>query len=1232
MGRLLGLELHNFKSFKGTVVVGFGDSNFTSIIGPNGAGKSNMMDAISFVLGIQPSHLRTQNLKDLIYRGRVDGDNEPTKCDYAHVVAIYEKSPGETTHLMRSILMSGSSDYKINNKSVTALQYQMFLKQESILVKARNFLVFQGDIENIAAQEPAQLSKLIETISGSAEFAEEYDRLKDEKDKALALHTEIFSKKRHLNTESKQYKEQMRERELFETTLLEKNNLRKIVNLYKIFHNERKHFQIKANLRRVSEAINSTKEKMSESLAQLQDLVASHARESLELKNFDSQISKLQKESGQARRDLLPLQSKQKLLQNKISLTEQKIADLSRDLDSQKEHRNSLAQKLEDSKSLIKEFERRTRELEQQTKIPDEGIKQYETLRREFLSRSGSALEEELSGLTLELETYQNSIRNFDQQSGSAQARIAELTAEIEQNLQGKLDLLQAQLDELIQLKTSKEKAKDELIQAKQRIVSSELELNAELREILVGLDEISSQQKETKKQKRLRDNVSLLKTLLREGSIKGIVYELVSASQKKYETALLTVLGGDFDSIIVDTTANAHKCIEILKERRAGIASFIPLDSVINDQINLNYLRSIHEQARPAIDVVKFDDPSIERAIQYVVGDTVIVDDLEIARELKWNPQFALNSKIVSLDGSVLHKSGLMTGGQQQQRIGPSLRINKDGLNQLEQRRDEINKKLAELSEEKPNAVDINNLSEEISQIEDQIPGLKSKLKIIERQIFEKEQEITFNTDLLKESEQRRSEKQESSVELQKTVSDCESRIRDLQKQVYGEFCQKYKLHSIADYEALHGPAMRRRAREKAELEKNTLSLKNKVEFQEERVAQTSQRITRLRQDLEKITSQCRETEASVDNKIIRLNDLEKQLSGVQGEKANLEKHLDERLKETKKLESEVHALESDVRSQGREHTQSEELLMKVDAERFNMLKNCKMEDVDLPLEDGFLDSLSLDVENVSEVAYQVHVDYSLLDVKYQETYSARTEAELRARIEAVENELRALTPNSKAVERLRQVDQKLKEFDREFSKAKHDVNRVTAKFEEVSQQRKDLFMAAFEHISGNIDRIYKTLTKSSASPLGGSAYLTLEDDEQPFAAGIKYHAMPPMKRFRDIDLLSGGEKTIAALALLFAIHSFHSSPFFVLDEVDASLDNANVKRIGEYIRESAGPGFQFIVISLKSALFENSDALVGIYRDQRENASRTVTLDLRKYSDKPQTIPAHTEIAAEG
>jgi len=199
------------------------------------------------------------------------------------------------------------------------------------------------------------------------------------------------------------------------------------------------------------------------------------------------------------------------------------------------------------------------------------------------------------------------------------------------------------------------------------------------------------------------------------------------------------------------------------------------------------------------------------------------------------------------------------------------------------------------------------------------------------------------------------------------------------------------------------------------------------------------------------------------------------------------------------------------------------------------------------------------------------------------------------------------------RAIERLESVESRLKSTEQDFEDARLALKHAKEAFAEIKEQRFELFNRAFSHIQEQISNVYKDLTRSDAYPLGGQAYLDIEEDtDTPYLSGIKYHAMPPLKRFRDMEHLSGGEKTMAALALLFAIHSYQPSPFFVLDEVDAALDNANVDKIKKYIREHSGPGMQFIVISLKAGLFQDSESLIGVYRDQEVNSSRSLTLDV--------------------
>jgi len=185
-------------------------------------------------------------------------------------------------------------------------------------------------------------------------------------------------------------------------------------------------------------------------------------------------------------------------------------------------------------------------------------------------------------------------------------------------------------------------------------------------------------------------------------------------------------------------------------------------------------------------------------------------------------------------------------------------------------------------------------------------------------------------------------------------------------------------------------------------------------------------------------------------------------------------------------------------------------------------------------------------------------------------------------------------------------------------FEEAREAAKKVSDKFEAIKVRRYETFMAAFDHISACIDETYKQLTQSNTH-VGGTAFLVLENPEEPYRGGVKYNAMPPLKRFRDIEQLSGGEKTVAALALLFAIHSYKPSPFFVLDEIDAALDNHNIAKVVRYVKERIDTdGLQVVVISLKDTFYAHADSLIGIYRDQDRECSGTVTLSLEEYPER--------------
>lgn len=218
---------------------------------------------------------------------------------------------------------------------------------------------------------------------------------------------------------------------------------------------------------------------------------------------------------------------------------------------------------------------------------------------------------------------------------------------------------------------------------------------------------------------------------------------------------------------------------------------------------------------------------------------------------------------------------------------------------------------------------------------------------------------------------------------------------------------------------------------------------------------------------------------------------------------------------------------------------------------------------------------------------------------------------AQASQRLNEIQQEIDKIAPNLRALDKLEGAEQRLKTAMESFERERADAKRARDAFGRVRQARYDAFMPCFRHVCDAIDSIYKALTGDT-----GTAYLSLEDSEEPYLEGIRFHAMPPGKRFLDMEALSGGERTMAALSLLFALHSYLPAPFFILDEVDAALDNANVQRLADYLRTlSSRRSCQLLVISLKPGLYEQADALVGVYRDPNLQCSRPLTLRLTDY-----------------
>ncbi|KAJ6112107.1 Structural maintenance of chromosomes protein 1 [Penicillium sp. IBT 18751x] len=1261
MGKLIRLELFNFKSYKGHHTLLFGDAYFTSIIGPNGSGKSNSMDAISFVLGIKSSHLRSTNLRDLVYRGRVlrtskvDVDGEPitngeegqdeddedldasqdaggkNDPNSAWVMAVYEDDAGEEQQWRRSITSQGVSEYRINNRIVTAQQYNEALEAENILIRARNFLVFQGDVEAIASQSPRDLTRLIEQISGSLEHKAEYEKLKAEAEEAAEQQTVQLNRRRGINSEVKQYQEQKREAETFAKKAEERDQAIITHILWKLFHFQRLIDASSADIQKYQDELKEYRRGVEKYENNVEDAKKEHARVGRDVGKAEKNILKKEKDIEELHNSLVPIDEKVEITQRKVERYGTKITEIGKERSAQSDNAKQLEKNLKLVEKAQSQWETEWRNTTSKTggQLSEADQQEYHKLREEVSKRS-SADQLTLDNLRRQRKTEAEAVNSLKGKVESTEWQLKNLELDAS-NMNDRKSALNDTIKSTSKDIERKKKELNALTSERLKVSQMRTEWEEKLQVVLRKLLEADDGKKQTEKDIRAKELISTLKRIF--PGVKGRVSDLCRPKQRKYADAVSTVLGRHFDAIVVDNEKTAKECIQHLRDQRAGQATFIPLETIQVKAFNSN-LKGMHRGMRPAIETVDYDD-SVARAISYACGNSIVCDDLATAKYLCYERN--VDAKAVTLDGTVIHKGGLMTGGRGPQQNN-SKRWEDSEVENLHKLKEKLMSDLANLPKAHRRGSEEETLQGELVGLEQRLNYARDELKALERNIESKGSELDFVKRQVQDLRPKYVERKETLDEMDEAIEASQASVSTVEDEIYRKFCKRLGYDNIREYEAQQGSLQEEAAQKKLEFTTQKSRIENQLSFEKQRIQATDDRINGLKAQyerdmalIEELKSQQEEIrnqldEFSAELELLREN-LEKQKKIYVQSAENLADQRRELQKRSKHVESalkDINGLEAEIQRNS--------------SSRYALLRRCKLEDIDLPLTDdsNSLDKLpiddlvqaadpdAMDVDEADDLDgegpvvqdYGIEVDFESLGDSLKESAEEKLEEELLEKVRTLNNELDKMAPNARAMERLETVENKLRSTEKDFEDARRQARRAKDGFEEVMKKRSDLFNKAFTHISEQIGPIYRELTRSTNYPLGGQAYLDIEDSDEPYLDGIKYHAMPPLKRFRDMEHLSGGEKTMAALALLFAIHSYQPSPFFVLDEVDAALDNTNVARIANYIHDHAAPGMQFIVISLKTGLFQNSEALVGIYRDQVENSSKSLTLDLRKYT----------------
>ncbi|KAI1172318.1 RecF/RecN/SMC [Nemania sp. FL0916] len=1260
MGKLIRLELFNFKSYKGHHTLSFGDAYFTSIIGPNGSGKSNSMDAISFVLGIKSSHLRSTQLKDLVYRGRVlktskinddgsavdvvmnghtngnvhvngDDHDKPNRSDpkTAWVMAVYLDDAGDEQSWKRTITSSGSSEYRINDRVVSAQQYNEALEAENILIKARNFLVFQGDVEAIASQSPQDLTRLIEQISGSLEYKAEYERLQNEADQSAENSAFQLQRRRGINSEIRQYQEQKKEALSFQDKTNERDTAIITHALWKLYNFQTVMDESSAKIQEHQENLKEFRRNVESFERKLEEARKEQVDAHKEVHKVERQMKKQEKELEEKENNLIPINEKVQQTTSQAENVHKRIESVQKEGDEQAKLIAKIEKDLATVQKAQKLFEDQWKETMQNQgkELSDADRKEYNSLRAQAMAKS-SENQAKLENLTRQLKTDEVTVNSLRGRVDAYQAAVEKLETELA-TIRERRDATQAAVKESSTQIDAKKQEFHTIQSEKRRTSQRRDELHEKRVALLKQLENADDGRRRSDKEKRTREMIASLKRLF--PGVKGQVGDLCKPKQKKYDEAVITALGRDFDSVIVDSEKTGIACVEHLKEKRFAPMTFIPLDNIKVNAVN-TAVKGI-SGARLTIDTIDFD-PSLERAMSYACGSSIVCDDLDIAKFICFERHIRV--KTVTLDGTVIHKAGLMTGGHGPDHKGNKRRFEDADVQSLERALEKNQQELDALPRSDRRNTAEETVRNELAELEQRLHYSKNELAHFEQNLSDKKKELEHIKRQLKEwqpkfkDEDTKLQKTRSSVEKFKTA------IAQVEDKVFSDFCKRLGYADIRAYEAQQGSWEAEAAEKRSQFDLQKSRLEGNKSWEVSRHGETvnrlrslEDRVKRLSEDIKAYQRDKAEIEEAIGGDTDKLVALEEELEQLKDE-------LENKNEKVNNAKADVQKRSRDIESRLKAITALETELQKNSAGKFALLRRCRLEQIDIPLNTGSLDNLpnednllhqdpdAMDVDDGDDAEmmedalndYGIDINYDGLDDEMKNPDNEHTEDQLQEKISSLTAELEKLNPNMRAMERLEVVEARLKATENDFEASKMEYKAAKEAFDEVKAKRFELFDKAFTHIRNEISDVYKDLTRSDQYPLGGQAYLDIEEDtDKPYLSGIKYHAMPPLKRFRDMEHLSGGEKTMAALALLFAIHSYQPSPFFVLDEVDAALDNANVEKIKNYIKIHSGPGMQFVVISLKAGLFQDSESLVGVYRDQEVNSSKTLTLDLRKY-----------------
>ena len=1177
---LKSIEVQGFKSFANKIVFQF-HNGITGIVGPNGSGKSNVADAVRWVLGEQRiKQLRGSSMQDVIFSG-----TETRKpLSYAYVAITLDNSDHQLAidydevTVARRIYRSGESEYLINGticrlKDVNELFYDTGIGKEGYSI------IGQGQIDKILSGKPEERRELFDEAAGIVKFkrrkAAAQTKLENEKQNLVRVNDILSELEKQVGPLEKQS-------EVAKIYLKKKEELKSLdINVF-LLENTR----IKEQLSAVEEKYAIASSDLSATSEKYEGIKEEYERIQEEIESLDAAIE-------QARSSVTDTGLLRGKLEGEINVLKEQINSAKGSEAHLNNRRNALqeeiAAKEKEKVSILEEKQDTDKQVHEITATADEVKKKLEEI-QEKIAELNNNIEAGKNTIIAELNqraAIKSKMGRFDTMMEQINIRKAELNSRL---LRAKSDEA-AREENIKKLEDAFATVTEELRVMNEQEAATELALG-DIRESLVGMDA-----KLREKQTSYHQEKSKLEALtnLTEryegygGSVKkvmeqkeknpgiiGVVADIIKVDPK-YETAIETALGGNIQNIVTDDEDTAKKMIQFLKTNRLGRATFLPLTSITNPQEFKNPDALKEKGVIGMADELVHIEDQYRNVAKAMLGRIVVVDHVDNA--VKIARKFDYGIRMVTLEGELLVPGGAISGG-----------AFKNNSNLLGRRReiDELEKKVKKLLEQ------IDEINHKIEDTKSKRNKMRMELEALKTDIQRKS--IEQNTARLNISQAR--ERMEEEVE---GVQSLKLEEKEIEGKIFEIKNDKENIQrELADSEAL---------------EKSTQE--QIIEFQKEleacRVTETE------------AAAKANEWDLKVEKMLQAQTFKQSNVDRINGEMERSQAELDEILQaliqnaeEVERKKQNILEIEATITASHEAQTESEQKLKEdvarkeeLSAKQKNFFKSREELSEKMTSLDKEVYRLNAQKEKLEEsIESQINYMWDEYEITLSDAASLRDEnmtdlSAMKKDISGLKDQIKKLGDvNVNAIEDYKNLMERFT-----FMKTQHDdlveaEKTLEGIIEELDTAMRKQFTEKFAEISREFDKVFKELFG------GGKGTLELMEDEDILEAGIRIIAQPPGKKLQNMMQLSGGEKALSAISLLFAIQNLKPSPFCLLDEIEAALDDSNVGRFAKYLHKLT-KNTQFIVITHRRGTMEQVDRLYGITM-QEKGVSTLVSVNL--------------------